>query len=165
MSQWGCLDGEIIAGDREQRTMIVDLVREAQPDLIITHYPDDYHSDHNDLSKLVFDCSFLATLPNFKSAHPYLPVVPPIYYMETFSGLAFNPTEFVDIGDFIDVKLAMMEAHDSQVTWIREHHHSEIVDQLRANARFRGQQCGVLYAEGFVPCVKWMRGTTSRLLP
>jgi hypothetical protein len=31
--------------------------------------------------------------------------------------------------------------------------------------RFRGQQCGVEYAEGFVPCLTWLRGTTRRLLP
>jgi N-acetylglucosamine malate deacetylase 1 len=161
----GLVDGDIVAADREQRALVVDLVRRARPDLIITHHPDDYHSDHNDLSKLVFDCSFLATLPNLETADPYLPAVPPIYYMETFAGLAFNPTEFVDIGDAIDTKLAMMSAHVSQVEWIREHHGAEIVDQLRANARFRGQQCGVLYAEGFVPCVKWNRATTTRLLP
>jgi LmbE family N-acetylglucosaminyl deacetylase len=161
----GLVDGDIIASDREQRRLIVDLVRQARPDLIITHHPDDYHSDHNDLSKLVFDCSFLATLPNLDTGVAHLPAVPPIYYMETFAGLAFNPTEFVDIGATIEVKLAMMSAHDSQVAWIREHHGAEIVDQLRANARFRGQQCGVLYAEGFVPCVKWNRATTTRLLP
>jgi len=27
------------------------------------------------------------------------------------------------------------------------------------------QQCGVRYAEGFVPCRQWLRGTTRRLLP
>jgi LmbE family N-acetylglucosaminyl deacetylase len=51
----GLVDGDIIASDREQRALVVDLVRQARPDLIITHQPDDYHSDHNDLSKLVIE--------------------------------------------------------------------------------------------------------------
>ena len=42
---------------------MVDLVRAVRPDLIITHSPNDYMSDHNEISKLVFDCSFHATLP------------------------------------------------------------------------------------------------------
>jgi LmbE family N-acetylglucosaminyl deacetylase len=162
----GIPDGDILAGDREQRRLVVDLVRETRPDLIITHHPDDYHSDHTDLSKLVFDGSFLAALPNLETGAPCVPAVPPIYYMETFAGLAFNPTEFVDIGDAIEVKLEMMAAHASQLDWIRDRHDgAEMVDQLRANARFRGLQCGALYAEGFVPCVKWNRATTTRLLP
>jgi hypothetical protein len=33
-----------------------------------------------------------------------------------------------------------------------------------ANA-YRGFQCGVRYAEGFTPCLTWLRGTTKRLLP
>jgi N-acetylglucosamine malate deacetylase 1 len=36
---------------------------------------------------------------------------------------------------------------------------------MRTTASFRGQQCGVAYAEGFAPCVRWLRATTYRLLP
>jgi hypothetical protein len=39
------------------------------------------------------------------------------------------------------------------------------VEQMKTVSRFRGQQCGVTYAEGFVPCLTHLRGTTRRLLP
>jgi LmbE family N-acetylglucosaminyl deacetylase len=79
-----------------QQRLVVDPVREARPDLIITHDPHDYMSDHNEISKLVFECSFHATLPLVETGKPHHGVVTPIYYMDTVFGLGFVPTEYVD---------------------------------------------------------------------
>ena len=161
----GLHDGEVSAADPEQRRLVVDLVRDARPDLIITHFPHDYMSDHNEVSRLVFDCSFHATLPLFETGKPHHDKVTPIYYMETIMGVNFRPTEYVDVTDVIDTKTAMLEAHETQLTWLRDHDGVDIVEEMRAATRFRGLQCGVKYAEGFVPCATWLRGTTKRLLP
>jgi LmbE family N-acetylglucosaminyl deacetylase len=161
----GFSDGEINAADPEQRRAVIDLVREARPDLIITHYPADYMSDHNEISKLVFDCSFHATLPLFETQKPYHDVVAPIYYMDTVVGIGFQPTEYVDVSDVIDTKVAMLEAHVSQLTWLRDHDGVDIVEEMKTTTRFRGQQCGVRYAEGFVSCLTWLRPQPRRLLP
>ena len=161
----GLRDAEISAADRAQQRLVVDLVRETQPDLIITHHPQDYMSDHNELSRLVFDCSFHATLPLYETGKPHHATVTPIYYMDTIMGLGFQPTEYVDVSEVIDTKAAMLEAHASQLTWLRDHDGIDIVEQMRAATRFRGLQCGVRYAEGFTPCLTWLRGTTRRLLP
>jgi len=161
----GFTDGEVDASDRAQRTAVVDLVREVRPDLILTHSPNDYMSDHNEVSKLVFDCSFHATLPLLETAKPYHDTVTPIYYIDTVMGLGFQPTEYVDVTSTIETKVAMLEAHESQLTWLRDHDGVDIVEQMRTTTRFRGQQCGVEYAEGFTPCLTWLRGTTRRLLP
>jgi LmbE family N-acetylglucosaminyl deacetylase len=161
----GLTDGEVDASDRAQRLAVVDLVREARPDLILTHWPNDYMSDHNEVSRLVFDCSFHATLPLLETGKPYHDTVTPIYYMDTVMGVGFLPTEYVDVTSTIESKIAMLEAHETQLTWLREHDGVDIVEQMRTTTRFRGQQCGVDYAEGFAPCVAWLRGTTRRLLP
>jgi LmbE family N-acetylglucosaminyl deacetylase len=161
----GFSDSEILASDREQRRAVVDLVRDARPDVIITHYPSDYMSDHDEISKLVFDCSFHATLPLFETGKPHHSLVTPILYMETVMGIGFLPTEYVDVSATIETKVAMLEAHQSQLTWLRDHDGVDIVEQMKTTTRFRGQQCGVAYAEGFVPCSTWLRGTTRRLLP
>lgn len=161
----GLSDAEVNAADPEQRRLVVDLVREAAPDLIITHHPQDYMGDHNEVSRLVFECSFYATLPLYESAKPYHPQVTPIYYMDTVMGIGFQPTEYVDISGVIDVKAAMLEAHQSQLAWLHDHDGVDIVEQMKTVSRFRGQQCGVAYAEGFIPCLTWLRGTTRRLLP
>jgi len=161
----GLSDGEVNAADLEQRRLVIDLVREARPDVIVTHHPGDYMGDHNETSKLVFDCSFHATLPLFETSKPNYRDVTPIYYMETVMGLGFQPTEYVDVSGVIDTKVAMLEAHESQLTWLRDHDGIDVVEQMRAVTRFRGIQCGVGYAEGFVPCLTWLRPTTRRLLP
>src|SRR5712691_8823457 len=117
----GLHDAEINAADPEQQRLVVDLVRDARPDLIITHHPGDYMSDHDEISKLVFDCSFHATLPLYETGKPHHSLVTPIYYMDTVMGLGFVPTEYVDVTETIDTKTAMLEAHASQVEWLRDH--------------------------------------------
>ncbi len=161
----GLHDGEVSAGELEQRRLMVDLVRAVRPDLIITHSPNDYMSDHNEISKLVFDCSFHATLPLLDTGKPHHDKVAPIFFMDTVSGLGFTPTEFVDITDVIATKAAMLESHQSQLTWLRDHDGIDIVEQMRTISAFRGDQCGVAYAEGFAPCLTHLRVSTRRLLP
>jgi LmbE family N-acetylglucosaminyl deacetylase len=161
----GLHDGEVNAADPEHKRALIDLVRDARPDLIITHPPNDYMGDHNEVSKLVFECSFHATLPLFETGKPHHAHVTPIYYMDTISGLGFEPTEYVDVSSVIDTKAQMLEAHATQLTWLRDHDGVDIVEQMKAATRFRGLQCGVQYAEGFAQCLTWLRATTRRLLP
>jgi N-acetylglucosamine malate deacetylase 1 len=161
----GFSDGEVHAGDGDQRTAVIELVREVRPDLIITHSTGDYMSDHDETSKLVFDCSFHATLPLLQTGRPYYDAVTPMYFMDTVMGLGFHPTEYVDVTSTIETKVAMLEAHASQLTWLRDHDGIDIVEQMRAVTRFRGLQCRVQYAEGFTPCLTWLRATSRRLLP
>ena len=158
-------DGEVNAADAAQQRAVVELVRDVRPDVILTHSPGDYHSDHNEISKLVFDCSFHATLPLYVTGKPHHDKVVPIFFIETVAGIGFSPTEYVDISGVIDVKTAMLEAHESQLTWLRDHDGVDIVEQLQVWSRFRGIQCAVAYAEGFVPCSAWLRGAPHRLLP
>jgi len=59
----------------------------------------------------------------------------------------------------------MLASHQSQLTWLEEHDGVDIIDQMRTMARYRGYQCGVRYAEGFVQASEWLRPVTRRLLP
>ena len=161
----GLADGEVNAADPAQKQLVVDLVRDARPDVIITHSPDDYMGDHNEISKLVFECSFYATFANLETTRPRHDRVTPVYYLDTIAGLGFVPTEYVDVTDVIETKAAMLEAHQSQLVWLRDHDGVDIVEEMRTAARYRGQQCGAQYAEGFRQCLTWLRGTTRRLLP
>ncbi|MBQ9965162.1 MAG: PIG-L family deacetylase [Clostridia bacterium] len=102
-------DLEIYDNNKEARDKIVDVIRYANPDVIITHNPDDYMPDHTAVSRLVFDASFTATLPNydyprvFSDENTPPAKLVPIYYMDTLAGVNFNPTEFVDISEVIDL--------------------------------------------------------------
>lgn len=164
-------DLEIYDNNKEARDKIVDIIRYANPDFIITHNPDDYMPDHTAVSRLVFDASFTATLPNYDYPHIYSHAetppakLVPIYYMDTLAGVNFNPTEYVDISDVIDLKLDMLECHESQLVWMREHDGIDFADMVKTCSRYRGYQCGADYAEGFRMCQVYLKGTTKRLLP
>lgn len=149
--------------DIKQRDMLVDLIKKVQPDLIITHHPDDYMPDHRAVSKLVFDASFAASVPHYGTSGKS-PLCP-IYYMDTLAGVNFNPTEYVDISEEIELKLEMLECHESQLKWMRDHDNIDFAEFVRICSRFRGLQCGVMYAEGFTQEYVWPKITTKRLLP
>ena len=163
---WGGFhDLDIYDNNKEARDKVVDVIKYANPDVIITHNPDDYMPDHTATSRLVFDASFTATLPNYASKHKEPAKLVPIYYMDTLAGVNFNPTEYVDISDEIDLKIEMLECHESQLVWMREHDGIDFADMVRTCSRYRGYQCGAAYAEGFRPCQVYLKGTTKRLLP
>ncbi len=147
----------------EQRDMVVKLIIDTQPDFIITHSPDDYMPDHREVSKLVFDASFAASVPQYGPVGKA--AVTPIYYMDNLAGLNFIPTEFVDITDEIDLKLEMLECHESQLKWMRDHDHIDFAEFVKTCSRFRGLQSGVQYAEAFRQELVWPKVTTKRMLP
>ena len=158
-------DLAIYDNNKAARDKVVDVIKAVKPDFIITHAPDDYMPDHTAVSRLVFDASFTATLPNYHTNVPGAANMVPIYYMDTLAGVNFNPTEFVDVTDFIEQKLQMLECHESQVVWMRDHDGIDFPDMVRTCSRYRGYQCGADYAEGFRQCQVYLKGTTKRLLP
>ena len=163
---WGGFDDlEIYSDNKESRDKVVQVIRDVNPDFIITHDPSDYMPDHTAVSKLAFDASFTATCPAYETAGGGRAKLVPIYYMDTLAGVNFNPTEFVDISDVVDKKIEMLNCHESQIVWMRDHDHIDFPDMGKTCSRYRGYQCGADYAEGFRQCQVYLKGTTKRLLP
>lgn len=163
---WGGFDDlDIYSDNKEARDKVVKVIREVDPDFIITHDPDDYMPDHVAVSKLAFDASFAATVPHYPCDAPGSARLVPIYYMDTLCGVNFNPTEYVDVTPYIDKKLEMLECHASQIVWMRDHDGIDFPDMVRVCSRYRGFQCGADYAEGFKQCQVYLKGTTKRMLP
>jgi len=163
----GLPDGEVVV-NLELRRRMVEVIREARPDMIITHHPSDYMSDHNCTSRLVFDASFWAGSRQFEGdpgRHPHCEKRPPLFYMDTVGGIGFVPQEYVDITAVIEVKTAMLSRHQSQITYMKERDGLDFLDCMTTAARYRGFQCGVAYAEGFIPERIYPSLTTRRLLP
>ncbi len=156
----------VTADNDELVTRLAAVVREVRPDLIITHFEQDYMNDHVQTYQSVMRASFAASLAHFdlNATTPPTPTCP-IYHMDTLSGTGFIPTEYVDISDTIDIKLEALACHKSQIDWMRDHDHIDFLDFVRTCSRVRGYQSGVDYAEGFRPSLNYLRMTTKRLLP
>ena len=151
--------------DKPTRDKVVDVIRLAKPDLIITHSPDDYMSDHVAVGKLVFDASFCASLPNYETKQSNIVSVCPIYYMDNLGAFNFTPTEYVDISGEIEFKLKGLNCHQSQLKWMKDHDKIDFAETVRTFSRMRGLQAGVMYAEAFKQLSGWGRMTVKRLLP
>jgi len=160
----GLPDCEVF-NDRPTLVLFIDLVRRTRPDVIITHSPTDYMPDHVVVGQLVYDASFHAGLPNWRTNELPSEGVPPVYYMDTVACVDFQPTEYVDISEFLKTKQAMMECHESQTVWLKEHDNLDIIQFIEDCAKVRGWQCGVPYAEAFTWTNRWPRLRPKRLLP
>ena len=158
-------DLTINSANEEQLKKIIRVIRYARPDVIITHYPEDYCSDHNELSKLVFKASFDASCPHFMPELGKATDVTPIYYADTDMGMKFVPTEYVDITEEMNLKEEMLACHKSQVVWLKDHDGIDVIEMQRILAAERGGQCGVKYAEAFLPLIASQRMRTYRVLP
>ena len=158
-------DMHVEASERETINRLIEVVRYAKPDLIITHNPDDYMRDHQQTSQLAFHASFGSSIPHIQTATEAYGEIVPIFYMDTLAGINFVPTEYVDVTETIETKLKMLACHESQIKWMLEHDHIDFLDMVRTCSKYRGYQCGVTYAEGYRPCCVYPRMTTKHLLP
>lgn len=161
----GVGDTEINSADQAQLLLVTELVRSVAPDVVITHYGDDYMPDHNETSRLVEAATFFATVPLYETESAPTQTVAPLFYMDTLGGVGFVPTEYVDITDVHEQKLSAVACHTSQVAWLQDHDGVDTLGNTRIGDLYRGNQCGVTAAEGFRQSVHYLRLTTRRLLP
>ncbi len=158
-------DMHVEASARETINRMIEVVRYAKPDLIITHNPDDYMRDHVQTSQLAFHASFGSSVPHIQTATQAYGEIVPIFYMDTLAGINFVPTEYVDVTQTIDKKLEALACHESQIKWMLDHDKIDFIDFVRTCSKYRGLQCGVPFAEGFRQYAGWPRFVTRRLLP
>lgn len=164
---WGGVMDEHVFPNEEQRHLMIDILREADPDVIFTHSPNDYHPDHRYVSQLVFDSYFQKGLPFIpgqskpacRFGHAQL------YYMDNLGGIGFLPSEYVDITEVFNIKQQMLACHESQVNAMQQLANTNLAEMVEVQARFRGLAAGCPYAEGFTRLDAYQRGLTSRILP
>lgn len=166
----------------ENRHQVIALIREFQPDLIMTHRPNDYHPDHRYASQLVQDASYMVTVPNVVSHIPHLAKMPVIVYMwDHFQKPApFQPDVIVPIDEVIETKFDALHQHTSQMyeflpynggylhevpsdlskrrSWLAEHYNPRmcrIADLYRDKllARYGAERgAAIHYAEAYEAC-------------
>lgn len=119
-----------LAEDRGAAPLVEAATIELNPDLVITHAPNDYHPDHRALSRLVADAA------RFRM---------PVLYADTLLGVGSEPSIYLDISDHFERKLAAIAAHLSQKP-------ERFLDAVTVWNRFRALQCGFdgpRYAEAY----------------
>lgn len=118
-----------------------DSIVNFRPNIVITHWEHDCHPEHRETYETL---SYL--LPELAVEHG---VHPNVYCMETYnlmgsnSSHVFIPTDYIDISDVWEQKVALIEVFKSQPT---NYWRSMVETQNRLN----GSRVGVQYAESFI---------------
>ena len=81
-------DGLLIDNDKI-KFEVADLIREYKPDILITHWKNSMHKDHQTTHRIVNDSQFYAGLPGFIRKYPHHFAQGP-YYAENWE----DPTDF-----------------------------------------------------------------------
>jgi LmbE family N-acetylglucosaminyl deacetylase len=139
-------DGSVPDGPDAIRT-VDEAIAASGAQILYTHTADDTHQDHR------------ATATASISAGRRLAT---ILQYETPSTRRFEPTVYVDVAATIDDKLALVRSHLSQVLRAGP----VDLEAIEAQARFRGSQCRIRFAEAFEPVrVAWDLSTPDALAP
>lgn len=109
-------DGELLP-TLEVRHQIIRKIREWKADIVLAPRPNDYHPDHRYTGVLVQDAAYMVVVPNVAPDTPALrrnPVF--LYFQDGFERPnPFRPDISVAIDDVAEKKLAMLDAHVSQM--------------------------------------------------
>jgi LmbE family N-acetylglucosaminyl deacetylase len=128
---WGEFDDAAVPGGQQTVALIQDVMARVNPDVVYAHSPFDSHQDHRSTASATLAAARRSTR---------------ILLYEAPSSLGFTPSLYVDISAFMDGKLEALRAHMSQVL------RNGLVDleAIEAQARYRGFQARIRWAEGFV---------------
>ena len=138
-----------IKNDEKLRKELVKLIRTYKPDIIFTFDPDcslenfyTYHSDHRETAIAVFDAA--SPRAGNKYYYPELDIEP--HRIESFYFFGTdNPNEFLDITEFIDIKIKAIKCHESQMMF-----DNEPLDKfVKKRAEEFGKKINIKYAEAF----------------
>jgi LmbE family N-acetylglucosaminyl deacetylase len=110
-------DGRLLPNSLPVRDELTRLIRQFEPDLVMTHRAYDYHPDHRATSQLVVDALCMSTVPNVVSDVPYLKFTPFMVYMyDPFTKpYPFIPDIVVATDETVETKVDAMDAHVSQM--------------------------------------------------
>ena len=146
-----------IFNDDPSRRRVTELLRQVQPDIVVTASPVDYHCDHEATSVLVRDACFGAPAPNYGTGGnaPLLRQIPHLYFCDPDEGLdregnEVRPDFLVDVAHHIERKAEMLAKHESQRLWLKKHHGMDnYIETMREWCAGRGKLGGFEYGEGF----------------
>jgi LmbE family N-acetylglucosaminyl deacetylase len=115
---------------------IDSIVRSLEPHSIFTHWVEDSHQDHVNLTR----CVIAATRKNHFNVYMYEQTIP-----GGITPAAFRAQYLVDVSGFVDQKMESIRAHASQI----EHNGDWWMEGIRGRAMYRGYQMHSRYAEAF----------------
>ena len=122
----------------ESVKFVENIIKEKKINWIYTHWAGDTHQDHINTLNTTMAASRLVKNVLCYEQVP-LPRITTTYPVANY---------YVDISKTLNIKLEGCKAHKSQINKFKEHGF-DMLDNVKTLAKFRGNQCGLKYAEAF----------------
>lgn len=91
-------DGEL-ADNEDNRFALCDIIREMKPNVLLTHWKNSMHKDHEVTHRIVRDAQFYAALPGFERALPAHFAAGPWFAENWEDPIGFRPYRYVEVSD------------------------------------------------------------------
>ena len=134
------------ANRNEINNQLYDVIEEVKPDIVYIPHYGDIQKDHEIIAK----ASMVALRPKYEHK------VKAIYSYETLSETEWNiphstntfiPTVYIDISDYIQIKLEVLKQYKSQLS---DFPNPRSLEAIEALSKYRGSTINVRAAESFV---------------
>ncbi|MBM6551052.1 PIG-L deacetylase family protein [Marinomonas ostreistagni] len=125
---------------------ICSVVEQIKPSIVLTVYRNDAHSDHEIVYDAVMSASKSFRFPFIKKVLAYETMSETDFGMKPEDG-GFRPNVYVDISEYLDKKLDILEIFESEVSDFPFPRSKLALESL---ARVRGAQCNAQAAEAFL---------------
>lgn len=118
---------------------------EVEPEIIYCLNRSDAHSDHRITFNAVMACTKSFRYPYIKKVYMY-ECLSETEFAPVLAEKAFLPNHYVDISNYLEDKLRIMEIYKSE---LGDHPFPRSLKNIEALATYRGASVGVVYAEAF----------------
>ena len=142
---------EFLYDTREVRRALIEAIRKTGAELVFTHHAQDYNLDHTTTSALVRHCAMHSSLPVLPTESRPLARHPAVFMVEPHGPFHFPATHFVDVGDYEQEKVSLLQCHRSQEEAMTRTLGTGFDKLSRRPDSYWGQQAGCDYAECFAP--------------
>ena len=145
--------------EKELLAKVAAVVRDVEPEVVLTHYPNDYMEDHSTVCRLAVSAAFARGMTNFETTPQKTVTSQPVALYHAMPYGLYDPLRrpvtpdfYLDISEEIDLKTDLLACHKSPKEWldVSQGQDSYLIT-LRDMMREMGTQSGQYeYAEGWI---------------
>jgi LmbE family N-acetylglucosaminyl deacetylase len=144
-------DGTLADTDAVRHHLLI-IYRTFRPTLVLAHAPADYHPDHRAAAQVAEAGTWFAASKAFTTdGLAPLDTPPALWWMDTLGMTGFEPSLYIDVSPFAQLKEQLLACHVSQLSRTAGGAMHPLRDLMVEQQSVRGREAGTLAAEAFRP--------------
>lgn len=145
--------------DNKIISQLCSRIREVQPDIILTQYPNDYMEDHSNAARVTVTAAFCRGMKNYAVEPHVEPYGKKVTLYHSLPYGLVDPLKrpvdadfYIDVEKYIDDKVNMLAMHKSQKDWldVSQGQDSYLVSLRDLTAKMGEKSGKFKYAEGWI---------------